>query len=691
MNTQKEGTVYTPENIANYIAKTAIEKFLLKKINKKFSTNISNLNKFFKKEKKKFNNRNKIFDRSITKSKREWLNYIFEILLSLKILDPAVGSGQFIIAALDFLEEYYLNLKNLGIINWSKSKIREYIISNSLFGVDIEIEAIIMTKRRLLSKFEDLITNTKENKVLHDLNSHFKTGNAIIGYIKQLEITTPSCTDLDSRFYEEIKSIFESNKNLRKIELTEKEKKEMVFNLKPFHWFYEFPEIMQKGGFDIIIENPPYISNKQLSYLEKAIYQNRYKTPKGLMNVFGIFIERSIELCHSSSIISFIIHKNMIRSNNYDLLRKYLLEHTTIQEIIDVGAGAFQSITAETVIIILTTITPSEEHKILIKTKFANQNKYTPKDVLLKQIPQKIYLTQENYNFNLELQDDELEIINYIKNTKDCDLIKYFEAKTCIATGNDKKFLADHKIDSSYKKTLKGKNIGCYYIDFDDLYVFYDAKALHRARDENIFQKPEKLIMQTISSNLTVAYDNNNYYPLSTCIAIIPKDDMDNGFNIKYLLLLMNSKLMNFYYDFVFNLGAQLTTEISVNNINRLPLKLLDNYELFIILADIMIHLNEKEAVRENNKDYVEFLDDLINCLIIGIFFSDKFHSDGLNIDLINLIAQNIMNKNLNTIPQIQVCIKDIQDDKDICKEIQYIKNHSWAKIVDEYFKKRQI
>ncbi len=675
MNLQKEGTVYTPENIANYIAKTAIEKFLLEKTNSKFSSKLINLNEVFETNHKK----------RIEKAR---LEYIFKLLHSVKVLDPAVGSGHFIIAALKFLEGYYLNLRSIGIINWSNYEIREYIISNNLFGVDIDIEAIMATKRRLLAALKEFITITENSKVMLKINANFKEGNAIVGFIRQSEITIPVCKDLNSSFYEEIKNVFNSHKDLKKIELTEEDKKERVFNLKPFHWFHDFPEIMEMGGFDIIIENPPYISNKQLNPLEKAIFQNKYKTPKGLMNIFGIFIERSIELCHSSSIISAIVHKNIIRSNNYDLLRKYLLENTTIEEIIDIGAGAFQSITAETVIIILKTKAPPEDHKILIKTNFSILNNSINNDFMLKEINQKTYLAQENYNFNLELQYEELDIINYIKETKDCDLIDFFEAKTCIATGNNEKFLADHKINDSYKKTLRGKNIGRYYIEFDDLYVFYDVKTLHRARNESIFQKHEKLIMQTISSNLTVAYDSENYYPLSTCIAIIPQNKKKNNFSIKYLLLVLNSRLMNFYYDFVFNLGANLTTEISVNNLNRLPLKSIQNYGLFDTLADFMYQMNEKKALREENKETIEFLQDLIDGIITEIFFFDKFQSDGLNIELINQVSKHIINRKFNSIELIKDCVKNIQDDKNILIRIKNIKNYPWVKIIENYIKK---
>ncbi|UCD00718.1 MAG: N-6 DNA methylase [Promethearchaeota archaeon] len=687
MKIHKQGTVYTPEIITNYITKITIERFLLEKIKKKFSTKISSLNELFEKYFQKDKNEQAFIDLSIIKYDREQFEYIFEALKSLTVLDPAVGSGHFIIAALNILEKYYFKLRSLGIIKWSNYEIREYIISNNLFGVDIEIKAIDITKRRLFLALKGLASNTSNDKILLNIESNYKVGNAIIGFINKSEVNAPPNADLNDCFYNEIKKVFQTHKDLKKISSSGKENKEMILALKPFHWFHAFPDIMARGGFDIIIENPPYISNKQLSPLEKAIYQKRFETPKGLMNTFGIFIERSIKLCHSSSRISYIVHKNIIRSNNYNLLRKYLLENTTIEEIIDVGAGAFQFVTAETIIIVLTPKAPPKDHKILIKAKLSNQKYFTPQDTIIKHISQNTFLNQENYNINLNLQYEELEIINYIKKNKDCDLAEYFEAKTCIATGNDEKFLANYKVNDSYKKTLRGKNIGRFYIDFDNLYVYYNPKMLHRARDEDIFLKNEKLIMQTISSNLTVAYDNNNYYPLSTCIAIIPKDNRSNRISIKYLLLLMNSKLMNFYYDFVFNLGAHLTTEISVNNINRLPIKLIDNIEIFNTLADFMTRMNISKPLREENEILISYLDDLINLLLFEVIFSNNFQAYNFHTDLSNKVSKHTANIDSDSIEEIKKCVQKIQNDSAINIQIQIINQNPWFNLIGNYFR----
>ncbi|MFW9819799.1 MAG: Eco57I restriction-modification methylase domain-containing protein [Candidatus Thorarchaeota archaeon] len=612
MNLQKEGIVYTPESITNFIAKTTIDHFLVEKISNKFGLKIANLDQLFGKYIQDNNENQSLVEYSFTKQDKEHFNYIFSILKNLSILDPSVGNGDLIIAALNVLESYFISLKILKMINWSYCQIRKFIISNILHGVDIETDAIKNTKQRLLLVFGNLNDDFNNSITSLNLDSNYRVGNALIGFVRKPEISFQRQINMTDIFYNEIKSVFQTHKDLRNKDLNENEKKKMVHKLKPFHWFLEFPNVMLKGGFDIIIQNPPYISNKQLTSLEKAIFEEKYKTPKGLMNTFGMFIERSIDLCHHSSRISNIVHKNLIRSNNYYLLRKFLLERTTIDEIIDLGAGIFQFVTAETIIIILKPEAPPDDHRVLIKNRFSNQKFFTTEGLIQKKIFQNVFLEQENYNINLNLRYKELEIINFIKKNKNCDLSKYFGAKTCIATGDNERFLKERKINEKYKKTLRGKDIGRYYVDFNKLYVYYNQKILHRARNENIFLRSEKLIMQTISSSLTVAYDNQNYYPLSTCIAIIHKDKIDEEVSIKYLLLFMNSKLINFYYDFVFNLGAHLTTEISVSNINKLPLILPENYEIFDLVSDVMVQLNKSRAIREDNKEIINFFDNLL-------------------------------------------------------------------------------
>ena len=196
MKLQKEGIVYTPEKITNFIAKTTIDRFLIEKINNKFSTKLVNLDILFEKYIQKGNYKQISFDLPITKHDREQFEYIFEVLKNLTVLDPAVGSGHFLIAALKVLEKYFRNLKSLEILDWPYYKIRKHIISNTLYGVDIETEAIKNTKQRLLLALANLIEDMNDANTLQNVDSNYRIGNALIGFIRQSEIRNPHFTDI---------------------------------------------------------------------------------------------------------------------------------------------------------------------------------------------------------------------------------------------------------------------------------------------------------------------------------------------------------------------------------------------------------------------------------------------------------------------------------------------------------------
>ena len=107
MNLQKEGKVYTPDKITIYIAKTTIDRFLIEKINNKFSTNLLNLDTLYGRYIHKDKEGQISVDLSITEHDLEQFKFLFKVLQFLTVLDPAVGSGQFLIAAFNILEKHF--------------------------------------------------------------------------------------------------------------------------------------------------------------------------------------------------------------------------------------------------------------------------------------------------------------------------------------------------------------------------------------------------------------------------------------------------------------------------------------------------------------------------------------------------------------------------------------------------------
>lgn len=132
-------------------------------------------------------------------------------------------------------------------------------------------------------------------------------------------------------------------------------------------------------------------------------------------------------------------------------------------------------------------------------------------------------------------------------------------------------------------------------------YVLYLRDELLRARDENIFLADEKLLMQMINIKFIITYDNSQFYNLGTTYAITKKNQSKT--DLKYLLSLLNSKLIEFYYLKKFTNESSLTNAISTQNLFKIPIKNIpiESQQPFIIKADQMLSLN-KELQEVNEK-----------------------------------------------------------------------------------------
>ena len=99
--------------------------------------------------------------------------------------------------------------------------------------------------------------------------------------------------------------------------------------------------------------------------------------------------------------------------------------------------------------------------------------------------------------------------------------------------------------------------------------MYYDNKALTRAREQRIFECKKKILTQHVSDKIIAALDEDQYYALQTINVVLMKDTC---LSVEYILALLNSKLLNFYYEKYFNMGADFTTAVATENLNTLPI-----------------------------------------------------------------------------------------------------------------------
>ncbi len=213
------------------------------------------------------------------------LNTFTQCLTQLTILDPTCGSGAFLSAALHILAPIYKTVgarfiaptghTPTGPIT-TTSAIIKTIINTNLYGVDIMEEAVELCKLRLYLLLASALENTENIASLANIDFHIRVGNALVGFTQPIKPIAPTNT-LDWELAHE----YGIDDNAKFAQWNQSHK--------PFHWMYEFAEVSDKGGFDCIIGNPPYVEYVQ----DRFPYQLQHFTTLPCGNLYPCVIERS--------------------------------------------------------------------------------------------------------------------------------------------------------------------------------------------------------------------------------------------------------------------------------------------------------------------------------------------------------------------------------------------------------------
>jgi type I restriction-modification system DNA methylase subunit len=260
---KKDGVFYTPKYITKYIVENTVGKLCEEK---KTEFKIAEEDYFTDKKRQQ-----KTKETLLAKldSYRNWL-------LQITIVDPACGSGAFLNEALNFLikEHQYIDeleakLRNVPIIF---SYHTESILENNLFGVDLNEESVEIAKLSLW------LRTAEPNRKLNSLNNNIKCGNSLIDDVA-------------------------------------------IAGDKAFNWQKEFPQVFEKGGFDVVIGNPPY--GAKLDSDIKDYISTNYYSFQGNYDIYTSFLELSNRITHESSYCGYIIPVSWQSGDNYYQTRKY--------------------------------------------------------------------------------------------------------------------------------------------------------------------------------------------------------------------------------------------------------------------------------------------------------------------------------------------------------------------------------
>src|SRR5260370_28565089 len=134
------------------------------------------------------------------------------------------------------------------------------------------------------------------------------------------------------------------------------------------NWKFDFGEVLRNGGFDIALGNPPYVfgGNQGISSIQKEYFKAQYVSARRKLNLFSMFIERSMHLIRKDGFLSFIVPNTLLRVTSYEDCRKFILSNSRIREIVNLEAGVFEGVKASTIII---TLQKDDYHQAVIANR----------------------------------------------------------------------------------------------------------------------------------------------------------------------------------------------------------------------------------------------------------------------------------------------------------------------------------
>ena len=532
---KKDGIFYTPKYITKYIVENSIKNWLddkRKELGEDKLPELSEADFEIKYSSKKSDER--IYSKNYKKHIEFWTKYR-EAVKNIKIVDPACGSGAFLITAFEYLLNYnnYLNDKIFDLTGTKDlfSDTTKEILQNNIFGVDLNKESVEITKLSLWLKTAD------KNKTLASLENNIKCGNSLIDDVE-------------------------------------------IAGELAFDWEKEFLQVFKNGGFDVVVGNPPYVLCQPSNTEEKILkFYNNFEVANYKIDLYHLFFEKGIKILNPKGYLGFIT-PNTYLTNKYTVnLRKLILEKTSINTIIKYNEIVFTEAGVDVVTILLSNF-KIKNNKINI---LSSKNKTL---TVIDKKEQEIWENDELKVFNL---NKELSI--KLENTILLD--KIYSVTFGLQTKDKSKYVSEIK-SPEWEECYTGKNISRYFLSKANLYFYNNPIEVKAGGSWNMkLHKSKKIVVRQVGNPEPVfAYDDKKIPSLNTMYNIV---NIDKNFDDFYILSILNSKLMKKYWLSKYNDNKDLFPKIKGYQLKELPIKKisLEAQQPFIKKADKMLFLNK--------------------------------------------------------------------------------------------------
>lgn len=548
-----------------------------------------------------------------------------------KVLDPSCGSGHFLTMAYDLLREKFednlnvlrekhknenyeilvgdnrINIK--GSDYWTEKYLHYHILKHCIYGADIDGFALQITTINLLLKDLDNFITDELNIIECDSLIKWERDYDWLSLKEQLE-TGDLLLEVKHRNILGVNEVLTPS-------------------------FDEAYEIVDKASFwsnefDYIVGNPPYITvgGKYTELLEdvyEGYLSTNYKFSDYKMNTYILFMERGMDVLKEKGSLSYITPRAVIDNYFFKNIRKFILDNLKINSLIEINSKVFDMAeTGGNAIFVLENLFLEDDYEIDVAKVNKNEDLF---NLNLTKLNKSNFLRNNNYNFTIG-DSSSFEIISKIKQNT-VPLGDIFEIKNGVNTGNAASvLLSEDKKDDRYLPIIEGKDIQRFNVNWGGTYICYDKdirdkidlKSLKTKqkridfalRSIDIFDR-EKIVIRQTGDRLISAIDNQKYITRHSVHLMYPKKDSLIT-SQKYITCLLNSILMNFYYQTIIPEKKKAFAEVKIVNLELLPIRKVtdDKTKTFERLYDKLIQEYSKIEQLNNDSNEIFMNDDLL-------------------------------------------------------------------------------
>jgi adenine-specific DNA-methyltransferase len=632
---KETGSFYTPREIVNYMVEESLLEYLKQNVKntcENFETRLRELISYTETP--------NLFNREETQA-------IIEAINNCKILDPACGSGAFpmgilhtmvhILQKLDPENQYWKELQRKKAIqeteqaftigdkeerakrlaeindvfenNASDYGRKLYLIENCIYGIDIQPIAIQIAKLRFFISLviDQKVNKSKENfgiRSLPNLETKFVAANTLIGLDKpqQLAIRNPKIDEKENELKNLRHEYFTANTRRKKLALQSKDKNlrieiaellkadgwqskvaEQIASFDPYdqnhfaNWFD--PEWMfgLKEGFDIVIGNPPYVVYS-LTSEDKNYYVKNYKSlkikthnVKNQFNVSCLFIEKGFELLKEKSVFSMIIPFSISRVQGYQYIREFINNNCEVFHLVD-EYSQFENVTLEMFTLFYKKIRPTHNYPIKVYSRRLKSYHYFNRHV---------YEQEKYYLFYYD------DLYEKIKSKGIRALNGYRGIDT-----NDFSYEKNNNYDCVY---LEGKNISKYEIK-----KVKNQRFINHSYNKKLKLKESEIVLTQFGTLPRGTVIETKFYCPSCGNIVVTYDD--KLFSQKYILSIINSKLVSYYFHKYILNYANLTIHLDGYYLEKIPIPAVNSSNKSIV-EQIEMLVEQILALKEQGKD----------------------------------------------------------------------------------------